>query len=174
MFGFGKRDCRKDELFMSVSRRIDEEITENQKEKMLAGSNMIGMQSGLAFKLLRNIDAASKLSDDEFKLFLIIVLQGMNDALFEDIDVNDEIKSISFAFLIADGYKNFANQFNYYLEDVLSIFEKISNISSEEWVQQVFLEGRKAWNIIGENNGNMMPIGDVFQNEELVLKVKNI
>ena len=174
MFGFGKRDCRKDELFMSVSRRIDEEITENQKEKMLAGSNMIGMQSGLAFKLLRNIDAASQLSDDEFKLFLIIVMQGMNDALFENIDVNDEIKSISLAFLIADGYKNFGNQFNYYLEDVLSIFEKISDISSEEWVQQVFLEGRKAWNIIAENTGDMMPIGDVFQNEELVLKVKNI
>jgi len=56
MFGFGKRDCRKDELFMSVSRRIDEEITENQKEKMLVGSNIIGMQSGLAFKLLRNIN----------------------------------------------------------------------------------------------------------------------
>ncbi|MDA8733008.1 hypothetical protein N9M76_00080 [Gammaproteobacteria bacterium] len=174
MFGFGKRDCRKDELFMSVSRRIDEEITENQKEKMLAGSNMIGMQSGLAFRLLRNIDAASQLSDDEFKLFLIIVMQGMNDALFENIDVNDEIKSISLAFLIADGYKNFGNQFNYYLEDVLSIFEKISDISSEEWVQQVFLEGRKAWNIIAENTGDMMPIGDVFQNEELVLKVKNI
>ena len=174
MFGFGKRDCRKDELFMSTSRRIDEEITENQKEKMLAGSNMIGMQSGLAFKLMRNNDATSQLSDDEFKFFLIIVLQGMNDALFENIDVNDEIKSISLAFLIADGYKNFGNQFNYYLEDVLSIFEKISNISSEEWVQQVFLEGRKAWNIIAENTGDMMPIGDVFQNEKLVLKVKNI
>ncbi len=174
MFGFGKRDCRKDELFMSASRRIDEEITENQKEKMLAGSNIIGMQSGLAFKLLRNIDAASQLSDDEFKLFLIIVMQGMNDALFENIDVNDEIKSISLAFLIADGYRNFGNQFNYYFEDVLSVFEKISNISSEEWVQQVFLEGKKAWNIIGENNDNMMPIGDVFQNEELVLKVKSI
>jgi len=174
MFGFGKRDCRKDDLFMSISRQIDEGTNEDQREKMLAGSNMIGMQSGLAFKLLRNNSVTSQLSDDEFKLFLVIVMQGMNDALFEKIDVNNEIKSMSLAFLIADGYKNFANEFNYYIEDVLSIFEKISKISSEEWVQQVFLEGKKAWNIIAENTGDMMPIGDVFENEELVLKVKQV
>ena len=174
MFGFGKRDCRKDDLFMSISRQIDEGTNEDQREKMLAGSNMIGMQSGLAFKLLRNNSVTSQLSDDEFKLFLVIVMQGMNDALFEKIDVNNEIKSMSLAFLIADGYKNFANEFNYYIEDVLSIFEKISKISSEEWVQQVFLEGKKAWNIIAENTGDMMPIGDVFENEELVLKVKKV
>ena len=137
MFGFGKRDCRKDDLFMSISRQIDEGTNEDQREKMLAGSNMIGMQSGLAFKLLRNNSVTSQLSDDEFKLFLVIVMQGMNDALFDKIDVNNEIKSMSLAFLIADGYKNFANEFNYYIEDVLSIFEKISKISSEEWVQQV-------------------------------------
>ena len=174
MFGFGKRDCRKDDLFMSISRQIDEGTNEDQREKMLAGSNMIGMQSGLAFKLLRNNSVTSQLSDDEFKLFLVIVMQGMNDALFEKIDVNNEIKSMSLAFLIADGYKNFANEFNYYIEDVLSIFEKISKISSEEWVQQVFLEGKKAWNIIAENTGDMMPIGDVLENEELVLKVKQV
>jgi len=174
MFGFGKRDCRKDDLFMSISRQIDEGTNEDQREKMLAGSNMIGMQSGLAFKLLRNNSVTSQLSDDEFKLFLVIVMQGMNDALFDKIDVNNEIKSMSLAFLIADGYKNFANEFNYYIEDVLSIFEKISKISSEEWVQQVFLEGKKAWNIIAENTGDMMPIGDVFENEELVLKVKQV
>ena len=174
MFGFGKRDCRKDDLFMSISRQIDEGTNEDQREKMLAGSNMIGMQIGLAFKLLRNNRVTSQLSDDEFKLFLVIVMQGMNDALFEKIDVNNEIKSMSLAFLIADGYKNFANEFNYYIEDVLSIFEKISKISSEEWVQQVFLEGKKAWNIIAENTGDMMPIGDVFENEELVLKVKQV
>jgi hypothetical protein len=174
MFGFGKRDCRKDDLFMSISRQIDEGTNEDQREKMLAGSNMIGMQSGLAFKLLRNNSVTSQLSDDEFKLFLVIVMQGMNDALFEKIDVNNEIKSMSLAFLIADGYKNFANEFNYYIEDVLSIFEKISKISSEEWVQQVFLEGKKAWSIIAENTGDMMPIGDVFENEELVLKVKQV
>ena len=174
MFGFGKRDCRKDDLFMSISRQIDEGTNEDQREKMLAGSNMIGMQSGLAFKLLRNNSVTSQLSDDEFKLFLVIVMQGMNDALFEKIDVNNEIKSMSLAFLIADGYKNFANEFNYYIEDVLSIFKKISKNSSEEWVQQVFLEGKKAWNIIAENTGDMMPIGDVFENEELVLKVKQV
>ena len=47
-------------------------------------------------------------------------------------------------------------------------------MSSEDWVQQTFAEGKKAWNIIAENTGDMMPIGDVFENEELVLKVKNI
>ena len=114
MFGFGKRDCRKDELFMSISKQIDEGTTQEQRDKMLAGSDMIGMQCGLAFKLLRNGHSTSQLSDDEFKLFLVIVMQGMNDALFENIDVNDEIKSLSLVFLIADGYKNFANQFNYY------------------------------------------------------------
>ena len=174
MFGFGKRDCRKDELFMSISKQIDEGTTQEQRDKMLAGSDMIGMQCGLAFKLLRNGHSTSQLSDDEFKLFLVIVMQGMNDALFENIDVNDEIKSLSLVFLIADGYKNFANQFNYYIEEVLDIYKKISSVSSEDWVQQTFAEGKKAWNIIAENTGDMMPIGDVFENEELVLKVKNI
>ena len=60
------------------------------------------------------------------------------------------------------------------IEEVLDIYKKISSVSSEDWVQQTFAEGKKAWNIIAENTGDMMPIGDVFENEELVLKVKNI
>ena len=72
MFGFGKRNCRKDELFMSLSRTVDENTSAEQREKMMAGSNLISMQIGLAFKLLRNGSATSQLSDEEFKFFLII------------------------------------------------------------------------------------------------------
>ena len=86
MFGFGKRNCRKDELFMSLSRTVDENTSAEQREKMMAGSNLIIMQIGLAFKLLRNGSATSQLSDEEFKFFLIIVLQGINEGLFENID----------------------------------------------------------------------------------------
>ena len=140
MFGFGKRNCRKDELFMSLSRTVDENTSAEQREKMLAGSNLISMQIGLAFKLLRNGSATSQLSDEEFKFFLIIVLQGINEGLFENIDVNNEIKTNSLTFLISDGYKNFANMFGYYVEDTVRIFEKISSISSEDWVQKTFQE----------------------------------
>ena len=172
MFGFGKRNCRKDELFMSLSRTVDENTSAEQREKMMAGSNLIIMQIGLAFKLLRNGSATSQLSDEEFKFFLIIVLQGINEGLFENIDVNNEIKTNSLTFLISDGYKNFANMFGYYVEDTVRIFEKISSISSEDWVQKTFQEGKKIWRVLSENSGDMLPIADVLENEVLVLNVK--
>ena len=174
MFGFGKRNCRKDELFMSLSRTVDENTSAEQREKMMAGSNLISMQIGLAFKLLRNGSATSQLSDEEFKFFLIIVLQGINEGLFENIDVNNEIKTNSLTFLISDGYKNFANMFGYYVEDTVRIFEKISSISSEDWVQKTFQEGKKIWHVLSENSGDMLPIADVLENEVLVLNVKEI
>ena len=172
MFGFGKRNCRKDELFMSLSRTVDENTSAEQREKMMAGSDLIIMQIGLAFKLLRNGSATSQLSDEEFKFFLIIVLQGINEGLFENIDVNNEIKTNSLTFLISDGYKNFANMFGYYVEDTVRIFEKISSISSEDWVQKTFQEGKKIWRVLSENSGDMLPIADVLENEVLVLNVK--
>ena len=162
MFGFGKRNCRKDELFMSLSRTVDENTTAEQREKMMAGSNLVSMQIGLAFNLLRNGDVASQLSDEEFKFFMIIILQGINEAMYENIDVSNEVKTNAFVFVISDGYKNFANIFNYYVEDVLRIFEKISLISSEEWVQST-LKKEKIWAKLSENSGDMMPIADILK-----------
>jgi hypothetical protein len=174
MFGFGKRNCRKDELFMSLSKIVDENTSPEQREKMMAGGNLIAMQIGLAFNLLRNGDATSQLSDEEFKFFMIIILQGINEGLYENIDISSEVKTNAFIFQISDGYKNFANIFNYYAEDVLRIFEKISSISSEEWVQKTFQEGKKIWGKLAENSGDMMPIADILENKDLVLNVKKV
>ena len=88
--------------------------------------------------------------------------------------VNNEIKTNSLTFLISDGYKNFANMFGYYVEDTVRIFEKISSISSEDWVQKTFQEGKKIWHVLSENSGDMLPIADVLENEVLVLNVKEI
>jgi len=78
---------------------------------------------------------------------------GINSAIFEKIDVKPEIKSISFLLAVADEYNDSTdttNLFNYFIDDAQSIFEKISNISSQDWVEHLFLEDKRTWNTIAE------------------------
>lgn len=168
---------------------LAKEVNQDQRDKIFAGLNILGRLREIGFEILRGYPFNKQLSDDEVKLVLAIVMLGINDAVFEKIDVKPEIKSISFLLAIADKhlvaiadeYNDSAdsmNLFNYSIDDAQSIFKKISNISSQDWVEHLFLEGKKTWKIIAEKkfdeSSMYLPLSDIFKNSELVLKVKQI
>ena len=187
--GFGKGNTSKNDEYKQMAGWLAKEVNQDQRDKIFAGLNILGRLREIGFEILRGYPFNKQLSDDEVKLVLAIVMLGINDAVFEKIDVKPEIKSISFLLAIADKhlvaiadeYNDSAdsmNLFNYSIDDAQSIFEKISNISSQDWVEHLFLEGKKTWKIIAEKkfdeSSMYLPLSDIFKNSELVLKVKQI
>ena len=179
MFGFGKRNYRKDKFFMHLTKTVDENTLPEQREIISSGWNIMGTQILIAFNQLRNGDATSQLSDDQFKLIMVIILQGMNEGLFKEIDVSKEVKTSALILIISDAYKGQSNIFNYYVEDTYNIFDKIGLISSEEWVREwvlkIFHEGKKVWDdALNENSSNKLTLTNILENEDLVLNVNRI
>ena len=74
MFGFGKKDYRKDKFYIHLIETVDKNSSPEQREIMGAGWNIMAMHIVTAFRRLRNGDATSQLSDDQFKLIMVIIL----------------------------------------------------------------------------------------------------
>ena len=110
---------------MHLTKTVDENTLPEQREIISSGWNIMGTQILIAFNQLRNGDATSQLSDDQFKLIMVIILQGMNEGLFKEIDVSKEVKTSALILIISDAYKGRSNIFNYYVEDTYNIFDKI-------------------------------------------------
>ena len=176
MFGFGKRDYRKDKFYIHLTETVDKNSSPEQREIMGAGWNIMGVHIITAFSRLRNGDATSQLSDDQFKLIMVIILQGMNEELFKDIGASKEVKTSALMLFLSDGYKGFPNNFNYYIEDVSNIFDKIGLLHNHrEWVLKIFNEGKKVWNdALNEDPSNRLTLANILENEDLVLNVKRI
>ena len=176
MFGFGKRNYRKDKFFIHLTETIDQNSSPAQREIISAGWNIMGMQILIAFNQLRNGNATSQLSDDEFKLIIVIILQGMNEELFKEIDVSKEVKTSALLLVISDGYKGRSNIFNYYVEDASNIFDKIGSLHDHrEWVLKIFNKGKKVWNdALNPDLSNRLTLANILENEDLVSNVKRL
>ena len=176
MFGFGKKDYRKDKFYIHLIETVENNSSPEQREIIGAGWNIMAMHIVTAFRRLRNGDATSQLSDDQFKLIMVIILQGMNEELFKEIDVSKEVKTSALMLIISDGYKGKPNNFNYYIEDTSNIFDKIGSLHNHrEWVLKIFNEGKKVWNdALNEDPSNRLTLANILENEDVVLNVKRI
>ena len=176
MFGFGKRSYRKDKSFIHLTETVDQNSSPAQREIISAGWQIMGMQILIAFNQLRNGTATSQLSDDEFKLIIVIILQGMNEELFKEIDVSKEVRVAALLLVISDGYKDRLNIFNYYVEDASNIFDKIGSLHNHrEWVLKIFEKGKKVWNdALNRDPSNRLTLANILENEDLVLSVKKL
>ena len=168
-----KRDSTKDELLNSLDKFVTENLTTDQQEKMLSISSLVFSQTSVAFTLYKNGSIASELKEFEFKILMIMIMIAMYDHFSGDLDIDEEGKWTILTLGIADGYLDFPNCFDYYIEEAIRARDIVNKIIKleQDWVRDIFAEAIEISKKISDK-GSPFPILKFFEKQELVLTVK--